>query len=161
MKLKTLQKSARIASKALKIGCYIMGGLSIAMFIMLISFALQSSVRTVKTAVANGVPVSYTDSLITIGIGCFIFICIFFILLYLQRIFRCVGEGTTPFVPDTSRRLRKIGLLILILGFFRGFPGPVDPLAIIDGFIYAFILFCLALVFDYGCELQKEIDETL
>lgn len=81
MKLKTLQKSARIASKALKIGCYIMGGLSIAMFIMLISFALQSSVRTVKTAVANGVPVSYTDSLITIGIGCFIFICIFYFIV--------------------------------------------------------------------------------
>ena len=27
--------------------------------------------------------------------------------------------------------------------------------------LFALVLFCISLIFDYGCELQQEVDETL
>ena len=87
--------------------------------------------------------------------------------LFLPEMFRQAWEtavkgGQTPFTAETASQIRKIALYVLVFAVFSAF--SVFKMAFSQFFmsgLFALVLFCISLIFDYGCELQQEVDETL
>lgn len=66
------------------------------------------------------------------------------------------------FTAETASQIRKIALYVLVLAVFSAF--SVFKMAFSQFFmsgLFALVLFCISLIFDYGCELRQEVDETL
>ena len=94
------------------------------------------------------------------------------ILIVTNRIFKDISREYTPFLPQNIRRMKKIALLLLLDSIISP---PID-LAIrasisastssLSGFstemtILAIVIYCFALIFQYGVVLQQQSDETL
>lgn len=89
------------------------------------------------------------------------------------RVFHDIQKEYTPFTQKNVRRFKAIAWLLLasnvvlplaqgqlymrLPGKGGGFQAQVD----FTGIVCSAILFCLARVFQYGCELQRFSDETL
>ena len=89
---------------------------------------------------------------------------VLFLALYnARRIFGCIGKGNSPFTEKIAVQIRKIALYVVLFAVFSVL--SVFKLLSLPAFfmcgVFALILFCISLIFDYGCELQKEVDETL
>ena len=86
-----------------------------------------------------------------------------FLALYnAKRIFGCIGKGNSPFTAKTAIQIRKIAMYVLIFAVFSVL--SVFKMAFSSFFmcgLFALILFCISLIFDYGCELQQEVDEMI
>lgn len=87
-----------------------------------------------------------------------ILIVIFFSLAYaffslLHTTFEHISTSETPFTKENQKNLKKVIILCVIFIFLNGDLG--------FGFFAIFILYSFLLLFDYGCELQKQSDETL
>lgn len=100
-----------------------------------------------------------------------LFLAIFIIA---ESIFRLIQKSESPFIPEVPKRMKLIAVLLLLaqivprfLGYFIRFAdtGRVSVTIIDEGtfvmIIIAMIIYCFAAVFDYGCVLQRESDETL
>lgn len=85
-----------------------------------------------------------------------------------------VRKRGTPFVASIPRRMKLIAILVFILSsapnwvyyLLRGIHEGETGFAIIEnsgiiGLILAAVVYALAMIFQYGCQLQQEIDETL
>ncbi len=66
----------------------------------------------------------------------------------LLRMFRDIRRGETPFEEKNVRRLKVVALLAVLM---------LNSSTIALGAAF----WCIALVFDYGCRLQQQADETL
>lgn len=75
------------------------------------------------------------------------------------RLLFCVLDGRTPFTRDTARQLHRISfcllLYLLAFGWTQGLGGLLLALVV------PCIIYSLALIFEYGCQLQQQADETL
>lgn len=74
------------------------------------------------------------------------------VLYILRRMFIAIANSGTPFTEDTLKKLRVVGIIVPIL---------VLPQSVIAAAVVALTFWCLYTVFDYGCVLQKNADETL
>ena len=72
-------------------------------------------------------------------------------LRYAMRIFKLLRENGSPFRDDVVRALRKLAIVLLVVG---GVTGMIS-------FLAAGIAWVLCLIFDYGRILQNESDTTL
>ena len=94
------------------------------------------------------------------------------ILFVASFIFKDMHRGITPFTTRNANRLRVISLLIIALSivipplkmlltmiFFTSVRAYFSISA--GQIIFAIMFFCLAHIFEYGAELQREADETL
>ena len=91
-----------------------------------------------------------------------LFHLLFLALYNAKRLFGCIGKGNSPFTAETASQIRKIALYVLVFAVFSAF--SVFKMAFSQFFmsgLFALVLFCISLIFDYGCELQQEVDETL
>ena len=87
-------------------------------------------------------------------------------------IFRNIQRDYTPFSPKHTLYLKFISLMMLA---FTIIVPPVELLLLeilapevdafvsfqLSGIVFAFIFYCLALIFEYGSLLQKQSDETM
>ena len=168
MKQITLKKSAHFISIILNIGCVIFGIFSVSLFagIMVIICAHLFSAEMFEMVWENAVR---EGKMISFGQGVLFFICClgklvctFLALYHAKRIFSCIGKGNSPFTPETGVQIRKIALYVLLFAVFSVI--SVFKMSFSSFFmcgLSALILLCISLIFDYGCELQQEIDETL
>lgn len=77
------------------------------------------------------------------------------VLLSTRQILREVAIGGTPFEQIQIRRMKRISILILV-------GSVINFMSIqIGEWVIALVVWLLAMVFDYGCVLQQESDETL
>ena len=168
MKEKTLKQSAHLISILLNIGCMIFGVMSILLFagIMVLVcsqlFSPEMFQEAWETAVKHGQPLSFGQCVFFFICCLGEFICIFLAFYYAKRIFGCIGKGNSPFTDTTAAQIRKIVLFVLLFAVFSVL--SVFKMTFSSFFIcavFALILYCISLIFDYGCELQQEIDETL
>lgn len=92
------------------------------------------------------------------------------IIYFVYAIFRDMGKGCTPFSHKNTTRIKQIAIVSIVLSFIGGFSDAlVDYYTIgkltwnVDfaGLLVGVVIYCLALIFHYGCELQKQSDETL
>ena len=94
------------------------------------------------------------------------------ILFVASFIFKDMSRGATPFTTKNANRLRVISLLLIALSivipplkmlltmiFFTSVKAYFSINA--GQIVFAIMFFCLALIFEYGAELQRESDETL
>ena len=115
-----------------------------------------------ETAVKHGQPLSFGQCVFFFICCLGELICIFLALYNAKRIFGCIGKGNSPFTAKTAIQIRKIAFYMLLFAVFSVL--SVFKIAFSSFFLcalFALILFCISLMFDYGCELQQEVDETL
>lgn len=81
-----------------------------------------------------------------------------------------IRKGFTPFTHENTTRIKKVAIITAILSIVGSYSDSlVDYYTIgeltwrvnIIGMIVAIIVYCISLIFSYGCDLQKESDETL
>lgn len=168
MKEKALKRYAHFISILLNIVCIVFGVLSVSLFagIVVIVVPLAFFAGNVPPGVGNCCKAGQT---LSFGQCAFFFICclgmlicIFLALYNAKRLFGCIGKGNSPFTAETASQIRKIALYVLVFAVFSAF--SVFKMAFSQFFmsgLFALVLFCISLIFDYGCELQQEVDETL
>ncbi len=73
----------------------------------------------------------------------------------LRYILRDISHSETPFEAVHVRRMKRIAILI--------FAGSFINFLSVQGneWLVAVLVWFLSMIFDYGCELQRESDETL
>ena len=74
------------------------------------------------------------------------------VLHFVSKVFKAFRESYSPFQPDVLKNL-KVALILLTLFTLRSSLGI--------GLIVGLASWCVLNIFDYGCELQKQSDETL
>ena len=94
------------------------------------------------------------------------------ILFITGLIFRDISRAETPFVKSHSNRLKVISLIIITLTIIVPplqmlltlifAPGVRANASInISNLVFAAVFYCLAMIFEYGAELQQFSDEAL
>ena len=168
MKEKTLKKSARFISILLNVGCIIFGVMSVLLFtgITVIAcsklFSSEMFLEAWGTAIKAGQTLSFGQCVFFFICCLGELICIFLALYNAKRIFGCIGKGNSPFTYTTAIQIRKIALYVLLFAVFSVLSVfKMDFLSFFMCALFALILYCISLIFDYGCELQQEVDETL
>ncbi len=169
MKQPTLQKTARFLSHLLTIGCVVVGILCI-----LLPFGILSCIAIpfiapeyyqewwCDTLLNSGRMLQYSDFIFFLFCCLGTFLCIFLALYYAKKIFACISTGSSPFTTKTARQIRKIACCIIVCAVFSVLSVfKSDFASVFLCGVFALILFCISLIFDYGVKLQQEIDETL
>lgn len=91
-------------------------------------------------------------------------------IFFVYAVFNEIRKGYTPFSHENTARIKKIAVITAILSIVGSYSDAlVDYYTIgeltwrvnIIGLIVAIIIYCISLVFSYGCDLQRESDETL
>lgn len=91
-------------------------------------------------------------------------------IFFVHAIFSNIRKADTPFTRQNTLRLKIIALIAAFLSIVGSCSDAlVDYYTIgepawkinIAGLIMALILYCISLIFSYGCDLQQESDETL
>ena len=169
MQQQNLKKSAHFISILLNIGCIIFGILSVSLFIGIMVivctqlFMPDMFQEAWGTAIKNGQPLSFGQCIFFFTCCLGMLVCTFLALYNAKRIFGCIGKGNSPFTVTTGIQIRKIAVYVLLFAVFSVL--SVFNLISFPAFfmcaLFALILFCISLIFDYGCELQREVDETL
>lgn len=93
------------------------------------------------------------------------------ILILTHQIFKDISREYTPFLEKHFNRMKNIALLLLISSLlepflFSGFNSLIPYLNFPNwpgytSIIFAAIVYCFALIFQYGSALQQQSDETL
>lgn len=90
----------------------------------------------------------------------------------LYRIFKDISREATPFAAKHVRRIKTVAWLTLPLAFldatcrnladaFQAGDPAINLELNLMWVAFGAIIYCLAYIFDYGCKLQQESDETL
>lgn len=87
--------------------------------------------------------------LIEMGI---VLICMIVVLHFVSKIFKAFRESYSPFQPEIIKNLR-ITFILLTLYTLSSSMGI--------GVVVGMASWCVLNIFEYGCELQKQSDETL
>ena len=91
-------------------------------------------------------------------------------IFFVYAIFDKIRKGFTPFTHENTTRIKKVAIITAILSIVGSYSDSlVDYYTIgeltwrvnIIGMIVAIIIYCISLIFSYGCDLQRESDETL
>ena len=99
-----------------------------------------------------------------------IMVLTYFILLYLEKLFRNIYNNETPFIIDNINYIKKIAYLLIAI-VATSFVCDLISSAIFDfaisakidltSLIYVLIIFSIAYIFEYGYELQKNSKATM
>ena len=98
------------------------------------------------------------DGQITLAMGLYLveagimLICMVVVLHFVGKIFRAFRESYSPFQSDILKNLRITFILLTLYTLFS---------SIGIGLIVGLASWCVLNIFEYGCELQKQSDETL
>ena len=134
-----------------------------------VSYSLQQALTIAsQSASASGITVS--NLVVAAGLGIIQLIFIFMILFTLYQIFSAISRDYTPFTEGNGKRMRKaaiwtVGMCVVACVT----DGIADKLLTGEAtfglnfvwIILAAVIYCIALIFDYGCQLQQQSDETL
>ena len=68
-------------------------------------------------------------------------------------LFRNINKDYSPFIPDNVRLIKIIAVFIAVIVLVEA--------GVIPAILIGLMLWAVALLFDYGCELQNESDEII
>lgn len=89
---------------------------------------------------------------VTLLIAAVMMICFTVVLHFVAKVFKVLKESDSPFRPEIVKSLKIAFVLTALL---------VLQSSLLIGAIVALSLWCIFLIFEYGCELQQQSDETL
>lgn len=79
-------------------------------------------------------------------------ICFTVVLHFVAKVFQSLKKNDSPFRPEVVKSLKIAFVLIALLALSN---------SLLIGAIVSLSLWCIFLIFEYGCELQQQSDETL
>lgn len=159
-----------------------MSGIAFSMLILYLILPLYHMIRAFCAGFIAGFYADHDPSIKPSLIGSVIEICLFFKSLFLLvvsiwiiiitfRLLKSLKAEETPFTHANGRLIRNLSFLLIALGLadsiFIFFSNVFithdynDPDTKGTVFAAGLVLYCISLVFRYGCELQQESDETL
>ena len=172
-----ISKTSRLISGILLVGCIAMGLGAIGLIIAVIALfshgsELGSFLQVIFAGqVVSGAAVPSTLSIVmAVLLALALLAVMFFLFSTLRQIFKDLGNGQTPFSHRQVSRIRKVALLSLILcvmenlteAFAQYFLFKTNAFSIdIMWLVFTIVIYCLAYIFDYGAQLQRQADETL
>lgn len=139
---------------------------------LLISFTFIFTLWSGRSIITAGYTRGNADNISMLVNQSFIYLFILAVLIVCFLLFKKIRKENTPFLPVVSKYIKIIGALIMFtaplsrwISHIIVFPfteeltllGQNDILGITIGGIFA----CLAIIFEYGCILQTQDDETL
>ena len=101
---------------------------------------------------ADGVRRTLTDIRLDLGAQMVSFILAQVMLQLVTRLFTDISESENPFTPGIIKTLKTLAVLLGLV---------VAVQNTLLGVVVAFTVFAFALIFEYGGELQHQVDETL
>lgn len=75
------------------------------------------------------------------------------VLHFVAKVFKALKESDSPFRPEIVKSIKIVFVLISILLVLQS--------GFLIGALVALSLWCIFLIFEYGCELQQQSDEIL
>ncbi|HEY5536631.1 MAG TPA: hypothetical protein VIL99_17075 [Ignavibacteria bacterium] len=171
-RIKSMSKTLSIIFKIARIACYIGIGISIVCIIYLIIFGnteLKLLILSGKVTMSS----PFTNSnifnldikqLITIVIaGIISMILMANLFRQVENIFKDIHVDSSPFEMKQVKRIKRVAILYLIISLINFETSATSIMISLNlvGIVGALMFWCIALIFEYGCALQKESDETL
>lgn len=92
------------------------------------------------------------------------------ILFTVWQIFRDISRECTPFNAKHTGRIKAVSIMFIVVSAAGScFDSLADLYSVgkttwnvdVMGIVFGALIYCIALVYDYGCELQQQADETL
>ena len=177
--MKKLSKVAYIITKVLQIVIYVAIGIMLASLIYMLAASTEQSIEIVTT----GAVTVYSGIIADIDMGreetiCLLSSSIVYAIIitatlhYLGAVFKSTCNEGSPFDPNNVKRLKRAAISIVLLSVIpaivevatESLMGTLGLISLHVDVVYialAFFFFCLAYIFEYGAELQKQSDETL
>ncbi len=95
------------------------------------------------------------------GIVSFILLSILF--KQARDVFKDISVDSSPFEMKQVKRIRKIAIFYFVVSLLglQSFDYSFSYSMNFVGIVGAVMFYCISLIFEYGCELQQESDETL
>lgn len=97
-------------------------------------------------------------------------VLISFAIYFVYAVFAEIKRDCTPFTSQNTVRIKKAAAVVAVLSIVGGCSDAlVDYYTIgelawrinVAGLVTAAVIYCISLIFGYGCDLQRESDETL
>lgn len=173
-------KSCKTALKVLRIICYVCIGVAalVATLVLAVPGILEGIAEAESVRFA---PPFTADSVLTPGsvalVMGFIALMLAFtsvVLLLLERVMGSAADNKTPFIPENVRRIKAVSLLVAVSSVLppikdsmldvlnRGFANADLRFGVeVSLLVFAFVVWCLSIIFEYGVTLQSREDETL
>ncbi|MDR1775840.1 MAG: DUF2975 domain-containing protein [Actinomycetes bacterium] len=185
LKLRRFGKGLGIATKVLSIISFVVAGILLVSLIFALVVPWDTVVMNVGEVTVNvhGMVTQLTDqastdvnvraiALSAISLGIIDGVFFGFIMGILSRLFKDTAAHETPFLSTNVRRLKSVGWLLIANSFAMGIATAIVEVLthpVTSAFdtgnggylITGLVIFALAYVFQYGCELQQAADETL
>lgn len=79
-------------------------------------------------------------------------ICFVVVVHFVGKVFKEMKESYSPFQPSIIKSLKVVFVLVTLLALSS---------SLATGLIVGLALWCVIHIFEYGCELQRQSDETL
>ncbi len=173
-----LQTTGKRAAALLRAGSLLSGGAAaLAMFaICILLFSggeTRSSFLSAFDVTANNGTIISMDSRSLLLLFSFMLtdsVLITAILYFVHSIFRNIAADGLPFTRPNAILLKKTALICLLLGILGSCSDALVDYYTIGtpawnispaGLVMGLVLYCLSLIFEYGCGLQQLSDETL
>ena len=91
------------------------------------------------------------------------------------KVFGILKDGKTPFRYEVADKIKASGITFIVTGIIhivleiiKGFlymagvfKGEISTTIVADFFVYGIVIIAIAYIFNYGCKLQQESDETI
>lgn len=180
--MKTIQDKIHIASKKVSIVLKLVWVMtSVIAFLAIVGGAIltlsnnemqKSFLAAFDVTANNGTTISISPQNLLILFGSmFVNAMFMFLIIYtIYLIFRDISNEHTPFSKKNIVRIKRIAAITIVMSVIGSlFDTLLDAYTIgemswridVNGIILGLTIYCLALIFNYGCELQQISDETL
>ena len=172
-KIRKSSNAALIIANICKIFCIAMGTLAFITGVMLVGFNERFNEELSKALQAGesmpelddmGMLLGFGNKLIsqsdnygiTLGVHLItvgVILAILAVLMhYISKVFKGIKDGYSPFQLSIVKNMKVAFVIITLLSLNN---------SLLIGALIGFSLWCAIYIFEYGCELQKQSDETL
>jgi len=169
-KIKSTSRSLSIILRIARIACYVGICISIVGIIYVMIFGntdllvLNGNVILHSPLTRSNISDIGTVQLITIVIVGIIAMALMAKLFrQAENIFKDISLDSSPFEMKHVKRIKHIAILYLIISMLNFETSAASIMISLNfvGIVGALMFWCIALIFEYGCALQKESDETI
>ena len=158
--LKSACKVTAVIARILEIVCYVGAGICAAGIIATATESFSLGLKFVEVGPEDRIFSMLSENMeVKNAMIIFMVLLIIFLLVaaFLMRklgtLFRNINKNYSPFTQENVKLIKLIAIAVAVVTFIE--------VGLIPGLISGFIIWSIALLFDYGCELQNESDEII
>ena len=171
-------KTSKVVAIVLKVS-FILAAIAMGLLligIVLLIFAnggVSQSLQQTLAITAQGTSatnIAVYNLLVALGMGIILLAMAFMVLFMLHRLFVNISREHTPFTETNVKIMKKVAVWTVITCIVDCITNGIAD-KILTGtttftlnfiwLVVAVVIYCISLIFDYGCQLQQQSDETL